>query len=60
MSDFNLQEESDNKRLLRLGIDPELPPIILYLMLQERVRTVEALFERLREKARRSDKQRGE
>jgi len=49
--EFNEGDElSEDKRLLRLGIDPDLPPIIIYLMLRERVNTLPALEDRLRAK----------
>jgi hypothetical protein len=44
------QEARDNKQLIRLGIDPDLPDLIIYMMLKNNVRTVEDLFAKLREK----------
>jgi hypothetical protein len=45
--DADLRED---KQLISLGIDPDLPPLIILMMLENKVRTVEQLFAKLREK----------
>jgi hypothetical protein len=44
------EQSGEFKRLQRLGIDPYLPDVIIYMMLKSNVRTIEELVDKLREK----------
>jgi hypothetical protein len=43
--------DATDRRLLRLGIDPELPELIIYLFLKYNVRTLQDLEAKLLEKS---------
>jgi hypothetical protein len=48
--DDEWENSGEFKRLCRLGIDPYLPDVIIYMLIKNNVITVEQLFAKLKEK----------